>query len=74
MRLERKATEQIDAIDTEVQELTTPSTADPILTGIAEAVNFPAWWAEPSIEDRLRLVNLLMEIHISRGKQGRQTL
>lgn len=70
VRLENKFSQQIETTDAEIQELTTPTTADPILADIADAVEFPAWWAEASIEDQRRLTNLLMEIHITRGTPG----
>lgn len=70
VRLENKFSQQIEAVDVEVQELTMPTTADPILADIADAVDFPAWWVGASIEDQRRLVHLLMAIHITRGTPG----
>lgn len=69
-RLEAKFTAEIATIDDQVQKLTTTSTADPLLSDIAQAADFPAWWSSASIEDRRRLIKLLMTVHISKGKQG----
>ena len=69
-RVSKKIVGQISVIDEKMRELTTSREADPLATELADGPDFAEWWGSASVEDKRRLTQLLMEIHILPGKHG----
>ena len=70
VRLLKKMEKQLSEIDETLRDLAASQDADPLAIELVDGTDFAQWWSGASVEDKRRLVRLLMEIHILPGKQG----